>query len=83
MTPPKIYVSNSPITGKLDDIWHDVRFTKDDFVYFSEEAVREAQFIILHQVSKTLSATYGIQINSAHITEDIIRILKGVKNDCH
>ena len=63
---------------KLQEVtWCKDQIHKTDVPYFSEEAVREAGFIILRQVSETLSSTYNIQINSAHITEDIIRLLKG------
>lgn len=89
MTPPKkIYLQ---VCGSCQDkecakcdfdqlqevTWCKDRIHDSDTTYFSEEAVREAQYIILRQVSETLSSTYGIQINSAHITEDIIRLLKG------
>ena len=80
MTPPKkIYLYPDVGNRNLVKTWFEQQMTKDCLPYFSEEAVREAQFIILQQVSKTLSSTYGIQINSAHITEDIIRLLKGGK----
>lgn len=77
MTPQKIYVRKDPCTGELAELWQKEPHVKYDTVFYSEETIREASFIILRQVSETLLSTYGIQINSAHITEDIIRLLKG------
>ena len=49
--------------------------------YFSEEHIREAGFAILNQVRESLGSTFGIIINSAKITEDIIKLLKGASDD--
>ena len=77
MTPlKKIYIY--PTVGDvLVRTWFDFPMTQDGLPYFSEEAVREAEFAILNQVCASLDSNYGIFINSARITEDIIQVLKG------
>lgn len=77
MTPPKkIYLGQNPITGEPYNDWQKTQCESSDVAYFSEQAIREAGFVILQQVSEILSS-YCIQFNSAHITESIIRLLKG------
>ena len=82
MTPPKkIYIYPSNMGDGLVRTWFDFHMTKDSLPYFSEQAIRETGFAILDQVCKSLRSNYGISINSANITEDIIRVLKGGNND--
>ena len=81
MTPPKIYVSKLPITGKWYDIWHDVRFTNDDVAYFSEEHVRVTVFAYLQGLNEFVQSTYGINISAGTITENIMGKLKGDNNE--
>lgn len=78
MTPPKkIYLYPDVGNRNLVKTWFEKRMTTDCLPYFSEEAVREAGFAILNQVCASLDSNYGICINSARITEDIIQVLKG------
>lgn len=61
--------------------WCRDRINDNDVAYFSEQAIREAEFAILNQVCESLGSTFGIILNSAKITEDIIQVLKGAPND--
>lgn len=82
MTPPKkIYLGQNPTTGEPCDDWQKTQCESSDVPYFSEDAIREAEFAILDQVRESLGSTFGIILNSAKITEDIIKLLKGASDD--
>lgn len=92
MTPPKkiyLQVCGSCQDNECDNCnfdqlqevsWCKDRINDNDVAYFSEEAIREAGFAILDKVCCLLASSHGILINSAGITEDIIRVLKGGEN---
>lgn len=93
MTPPKtIYLQvcgtcqdnecdNCDFDQLQEVTWCKDRIHDNDVAYFSEDAIREAEFAILDQVRESLGSTFGIILNSAKITEDIIQVLKGAPND--
>lgn len=78
MTPPKkIYLYPDVGNRNLVKTWFEQKMTKDCLPYFSEEAVSEAVFNAINQVSKFLLANNDVVINSVKITNDIIKALKG------
>ena len=80
MTPPKKFEIRKGIIVGGQNVIAELH-NAEDMTYFSEDAIREAEFAILDQVRESLGSTFGIILNSAKITEDIIKLLKEASDD--